>query len=175
MKQFRWISIGLSAACMGLGLCLVVWPAISLRLFCKLLGVLALVVGLVRLANYFMLPGVAGPVRFNLASGLVSLLSGGILLFKPDVVLSALPLLLGVFVLIECVFKVQEALEYKRAGGQYWWVLGLMSVVGLVLGTIMIFMPFKSIAIVTVLLGVVLLVGGGNQLYLAITSARLFR
>lgn len=164
-----------SAALMAVGVCLLVWPGVSAAVICMILGVLAIVYGVVRLAGYFCDDLYRLAFQFDLAVGILSILVGCVLLFRSDRVLSALPVVLGTFLLVDSVLRLQTAIDAKHFGMRKWWIILLAAVLGAVLGVLLILRPFAGALDLARLLGLALLLDGGENLLACLYTVKVPR
>ena len=56
--------------------------------------------------------------------------------------MSMIPQVLGVYMLIDCVFKLQIALDAKRLGSGGWWLSLLVTLVCIIWGLMLVWQPF---------------------------------
>ena len=81
-KQAKWSFFILSAACILLGLCFVLFPETSAKLFGMLFGALMVVWGLLKIVFYFRGEYFGFPLPGELAFGVLDVVLGGILLAR---------------------------------------------------------------------------------------------
>lgn len=157
---FALMSVGL----MAMGVCLMIWPGASVSAICVGLGVLAVVYGVVRMVGYFCNDLYRLAFQFDLAVGLLSILVGAVLLLHSDRVMAYLPILIGVFLLVDSVLRFQTAMDAKAFGMGKWWVILAAAILGAVLGVWLLVRPGESAVDLTRLLGLALVIDGGENL-----------
>lgn len=157
---FALISIGLIA----MGVCLMIWPGTSAVAICMAMGILAIVYGVVRIVGYFCNDLYRLAFQFDLAVGLLSILVGAVLLLRADRVMTYLPILVGVFLLVDSVLRFQTAMDAKAFGMGKWWVILLAAILGAALGVWLLVRPGESAVDLTRLLGLALVIDGGENL-----------
>ena len=107
-----------------LGLALLLFPGISSRVICYLLGGLSLAWAAVKLIGYFTKDPYRLAFQFDLALGIFCLVLGLVLIFFSKAVLSFLPVIVGIYTVVSGVFKLQTAFEARRFGiGSWIWML----------------------------------------------------
>lgn len=165
----KWSYIGLSVFLIALGLCAVIWPNIGMATVCVAIGAGAVLFGVIRIIVYFMreVRGVA--VSYDFSIGLLALIAGVILLIHPQSVLDFLQVVIGVYLLLDSVFKLQTALDSKRIGMTGWWVPLIFTVICLVLGVLMVLKVGAEL--VMMLIGAALIADGLQNLCLAVYAA----
>lgn len=157
---FALISVGL----MVLGVCLMIWPGASAEVICMAMGILAIIYGVVRMVGYFCNDLYRLAFQFDLAVGLLSILGGGVLLLRSDRVMVYLPILIGVFLLVDSVLRFQTAIDAKAFGMRKWWVILVAAVLGAGIGVWLLVRPGESAAGLVRLLGLALAIDGGENL-----------
>ena len=169
VKKFRTWAIVLSCLIMVLGLAMLLWPDISAKAVCCILGLLCLVIGISELVRYFQLGPVGVFFRFDLALGLVSILAGVALLTHPQGALAVLPVIAGFYIIVDGVFGVQTSVELRRCGLGRWWLSLLLGILTAAFGLLLVLDPFEGAAALMVYLGVCLLLTGVENLYALIS------
>ena len=138
---------------------LLIWPATSAKIICIVLGIIVLAHGIFRIVGYFMKDDFGIPDRFDLALGIFNILLGCYALFCTRQMLTLLPLLLGILIIIESIFKVQALIDLKRVGYQNWWIDLILTILTIAIGVILIIDPFSGLAL-TIFIGVSLIFDG---------------
>lgn len=157
---FALSSVGL----MALGVCLLIWPGISATVICTILGALAIFYGAVRLAGYFCNDLYRLAFQFDLAVGILCILVGGVLLLRTQRVLVLLPLLIGAFLLVDSVLRLQTAMDARAFGMGKWWVILAAAVLGAAIGIWLLIQPGRGAFDLARFLGLALVVDGGENL-----------
>lgn len=155
-----------------LGVVLVIFPAITMRVIGYILGVILLCFGAAQIISYFTATGRLNLFRYSFLLGLLSITAGILVLVGPEVVLSILPLLFGLAVLLGSFMKVQYALNLKGAGYDKWWTVLIMALVAMILGILIIANPFGSLIVFMTFIGISLIAGGITDIW---TYSRLMR
>lgn len=142
LKRVKWVYVVLSVFLMALGVCLFLWPDIPAVTICCAIGGGAVVLGIVKIVLYFLRDIQAVGEQNDFAIGAMCVIAGAVLLIHPAAILSAVPQVLGVYMLIDCVFKLQIALDAKRLGSGGWWLSLVVTLVCIVWGLLLIWQPF---------------------------------
>ena len=74
-----------------------------------------------------------------------------------DKVSTLLPVILGIWIIVESIFKLQISLNIRDIYDSHWGVLMGMSIVTGLLGMIILFNPFESLALFIRIAGVVVM------------------
>lgn len=164
-NRIRWTYVVISAFFLVLGLIMILRPEQSLPLICRGLGVLAAIFGAVRILQYFLRAPQGIGQRYDLAGGLFCLLVAALLLFRAAAVAAVLSVIVGIFILIDSVFKFQIALDARRSGAQSWALMMLLACVSLLLGVLLVFDTFRGQKLLSVIMGAALIYDAAANLF----------
>lgn len=170
------VNIILSAlVCAALGVVLLVWPAQTLDIFCKILAVGLIVIGAVQLTGYFMnrsLHPFAAPL------GVIVLLVGIWIFIRPESIVSLVPIVIGVMLCVHGIQDLRLALETKNNGYDRWWGMIIVAVISLAFGVLCIVNAFGLVTLALQFIGVALIYDGISDLWVAfraVQTAKAFR
>lgn len=142
-----------------LGLCLVLTPAQTVNIICKVVfGIVMVASGLYHLSIYIR--GKDSATILDLFTGVIVLVLGGFLFFNPVIVVKLLPLLLGAFVLVDSIWKLKGSFQLRKRKRAEWQVFLFVSLIFIVLGGIMMANPFVKTKTTILFDGWVLMVNG---------------
>ena len=127
-------------------------------------GVVVLVTGIVCLIQYARIRGTGFTAPFMLVGGVITAGLGIFTLAKPQVVASFLPVVFGIFIVVDGVSRVGTAIDLAKRKGQKWWMLLLLSIVSVGLGVLLLLHPFDAAVSVVMLCGILLIVEGALNL-----------
>lgn len=164
LKRVKWVYVLLSVFLMALGVCLFLFPDISYVAICCAIGGGAVVLGIVKIVLYFLREIEAVGEQNDFAIGAMCVIAGAVLLIHPAGILSMIPQVLGVYMLIDCVFKLQIALDAKRLGSKGWWLSLVVTLICIVWGLLLIWQPFGLSAHLVVLIAGGLIADGVQNL-----------
>ena len=153
-----------------LGIVLVIWPHILGVALCYLLGGALIVMGIFQLISFLRGERLGFYNKFVMMMGIVLILLGIWICTQPHIVLSIIPVVVGIIVLIHGLMDIQYTLDIKKAGSEKWWIALIASILTLVVGLLLVFNPFTVYEITTVLLGAAMLYDGGSDLALLLFS-----
>lgn len=165
--MLRYIKSGmmlLSIAYIIIGMMLLIMPQTSLLWICYAFGAVVLVTGIVCLIQYARIRGTGFTAPFMLVGGVITAGLGIFTLAKPQVVASFLPIVFGIFILVDGLSRVGTAIDLAKRKGQKWWVLLLLSVVSVALGVLLVLHPFDAAVSVVMVCGILLIVEGALNL-----------
>lgn len=142
-----------------LGLCLVLMPAQTVNIICKVVfGIVLAAAGLYHLSIYIR--GKDSATILDLFTGVIVLVLGGFLFFNPVIVVKLLPLLLGAFVLVDSIWKLKGSFQLRKRKRAEWQIFLFVSLIFIVLGGIMMANPFVKTKTTILFDGWVLMVNG---------------
>ena len=153
-----------------LGLVLVIWPHILGVMLCYLLGGALIVMGVFQLISFLRGERLGFYNKFVMMMGIVLVLLGIWICTQPHIVLSIIPVVVGIIVLIHGLMDIQYTLDIKKAGSTKWWIALIAAILTLVVGLLLVFNPFTVYEITMVLLGIAMLYDGGSDLALLLFS-----
>lgn len=168
-RKLRWLYGAGSVLLMALGVYVIAKPEVGVAAICGVTGALALIFGVIKLAVYFMTEVRGVGLGYDLSIGALCVIFGGILLLRPKGVVDMLQVLVGVYLLVDAVLKLQSAVDAKRLGLQGWWVTLVLTLACLALGVVMLLRLGDDILMI--LIGVSLLADGAQNLCVLIFSA----
>lgn len=153
LKRVRWVYLLLSVFLMTIGICLIAWPKVSISMVCYIVGGGLIVFGLMKLVGYFVRELETMVEQYDFAVGVLSVVGGCVLIVQPDQLLVLLPQVLGIYMLVDCIFKMQVALDAKRLYNSLWYLMPLVILLCALWGLCLIFKPFGLGENLPVLLG----------------------
>lgn len=169
MKNRKHLTIGqavLSAACIALGLTLIVHPGFTGIAICRTAGAAGVALGAVKAYSALRWPDGGWLLRTDVTISVLLLAFGIFALVYPQGVLSVLPIVLGVYLLMECAVKIQRALALKQFGYIRWWIALAMGILAAVMGILLIVRPFQAAEAMLIFLGACLAVDGASELWI---------
>lgn len=172
IKAPKILSIVMAVLYIALGVVIIIYPKISLVALCLILGVATVLLGLLKIIGYFSKDLYCLAFQFDLAIGIASLIFGILLILHPGFVVSILPFLIGFFIMFSGLFTIQTARDSRAFGLKYWWVLLTAAILSVVLGILLVFNPFKSAVAIMFIVGVSLVISGGERLAVSIITIK---
>ncbi|EFB77531.1 HdeD family acid-resistance protein [Subdoligranulum variabile] len=172
--MLRYVKNGmliLSIAFIALGLLLLVMPETSLLWICYAFGAVVLITGIVCLVQYARLRGSGFAAPFFLVAGVITAALGLFTLAQPQVVASFLPVVFGLFILIDGCSRIGTAIELARRRADKWWMMLLFSVLSIALGVLLLVNPFGAAVSVVMVCGVLLIIEGVVNLSCVVYTA----
>lgn len=154
-KKMKWETLITALMSIIVGILFLVEPENSSNVLCTVVGVAFVVLGAAMLVRYFASGLLFGSI--HLIFSIILLAIGIFSLSKPDTFKIIITFIFGLFLIIDGLLKIQDGMDCYRANVKGWWVLFIVSVLSIVLGSLVMFGSFDSIMIFA---GVSLIVDG---------------
>lgn len=163
LKKWKRRYVILTCMVMALVVCLIVLPNLSVGVLCILFGVILAAAGGMRIYSYFQCGLRALWHRYEFPLGILDILLGIYFFTRPENILLLVPVIVGIVIVMDSVFKLQTALELRKMGMRRWWSV-------LLIGN-----PFEETITLTIYLGVSLLIDAIQSLYFVHQVAKAVR
>lgn len=147
------------------GLVMLIWPKSFSVAICYAFGIITIIYGIVHLINYFVKDNMAALFRYDLVIGVIGVILGIFVLIRPVFILSILPFVLGIFLLFSSIMKLQNAVDLKRMEYEKWWIVLVFVLCSTILGIILIINPLKSQMVMVMFIGASLIIDGVMNLW----------
>lgn len=152
---------------------LIARPGMSASLIGRVLGAAMILFGAVKLVGYCSRDLYRLAFQYDLGFGLLLIALGVLVLVRPTQVLDFLFTALGVAVLTDGLYKVQIALDARRFGISTWWLTLILAIATVGVGLALVFRPWDSVRLLTILLGAALLAEGILNLCVAVSTVKI--
>lgn len=167
-KKAKFLYILFSVISIVLGIFLIIFPQTSMTVLCYILGSAAVIFGVIKIASYFS-SGLWGPIfQFDLGAGIFLTVVGIFIVIDPVKVSTIIPVIVGVFWIIEGAMHFQTFLDAKRYHLKYRYVTLAFAITTCGCGVLLIFNPFEGINAIMILLGISLIIDGAQNLFEAL-------
>lgn len=165
-KIWRWLLLPAASAVLlvTVGLVCLAWPAGTLGLLPRVLGLGLVAAGLVQLWFYFGQRSLRFLPEFGWIVGAASLLVGAVFLFNPHVSMVFVGICGGIWSIVLSLVRGRAALR-KRESGRPWKTHLAGCGLYLACGVGLLFSPFTGVNLATQLVGLVMVVAGVGLLY----------
>jgi uncharacterized membrane protein HdeD (DUF308 family) len=177
MKVLKRVKIAYSIVSLTLllyGFFLVVYPQLGIQWIYKIGGVLFIGIGIAKVIGYFSKDILQLAFQHDLAMGIVSIVIGILMLMWTKDMIRILTILLGLFMLIEALLKIQTAIDARQIGFKKWWLILVIGISTAVIGGLLIAAPISTNLIIR-LIGLTILTYGLMNLYVVQNTVNTFR
>lgn len=158
IKKYEGCSIIVSILMICLSLFLMFKPLESLGVFTVIFAIIILLSGLGYLISYFTISKESRLFSIDLLLGLVTIISGIMLLVYKKDVINVFPIILGIWIIISNLFKLQLSINLSLFLDNAYLGLVLITILMIVFGLLLIINPFASFMTITVTAGTLLLI-----------------
>lgn len=158
-----------SILCIILGLVFIIYREATVNALGMLIAIGMIVVGLIYLGSFFLHFVTNG---FSATIGAIILVIGVWILIQPAIVVSLIPIVIGVVLTAHGIRALRESIASKEYGYESWGVGAGLAVISIVLGIFCIINAFGIVKMASVLIGVALIYNGVSNIYVAITGTK---
>lgn len=151
-------SIILSIILLVFGLFMYTNPISTINVMMIVFGVILVLDGLVHLVSYFAIKDEYRFFSSELVQAIIYIILGFVLMLNYYNISYLLPIVLGIWIVVESLFKLQIALNIRDIYDSHWGLLLGMSIITAFLGAVILFNPVQSLALLTRICGVVLMI-----------------
>lgn len=156
VKKMSITSIIFSLIFIFTGIFLLLKPETAINIVCYVLGVILVLWGVVSIIQFFSDKNSTNYLSISFIFGAFVFIFGIIILIKPSIIASIVPLLLGVWMVINGVTKLSYSLSLYKTNKNILSVIG--SILIIVFGVTLIFNPFEGAKGLTQIIGIALIV-----------------
>jgi len=158
-------SIVISLLLIVLALFMIIKPLGTVNVLMLILGYILIVDGLIHFISYFSIKTEYRFFSYELAQSILYILLGLIIVYNSNTITTALPIFLGIWIVIEGIFRIQIAFNLSDVRNVQWGIMLIMSMIEVLLGIILIINPFPSLEILTIVSGIMLLISQFIDIY----------
>ena len=151
---------------MLLGLVLLIWPGTTTQIVCMLLGIVLLSYGIIQITIYLFNRERTIISQGMMLLGIVFAVIGAWILLKPEMIIMAVPVIVGVLIVIHGLHNVVQAIALKKDGYVKWWLALIFGLLTVVFGGVLIYNPFEAVEMVVRLIGIFLIYDGLSDIWI---------
>ena len=166
MQELKLNFILTALFCIVCGVVLFVWPDVSARIVCMVLGAILVLMGAVYLVSFFSSPAGSFMKHIHLLLTICFVAIGVWILLKPEFVIRLIPVIVGIIIILHGIYDLQQAVYLCRAKYSFWWLALLFAVLTVAFGGVLIWNPFEAMNIAVKFIGVFLVFDGVSDLWI---------
>lgn len=144
----------------ALGVVLLLYPDTTSTVLCYGVGAVLLFHGMLDLVRYFTRQEGEFFLRYELAAGIILCAVGTFMLIQPEIVTMVIPMILGIYIVIDGGVNVRRSFEMKELEFSRWWAAMVVAALMILLGLVMFLNPFAAAQVTVMFIGVVLIYQG---------------
>ena len=156
LKKSAWSAILESLITMILGILLIAWPDIVIKVVAYVVGVFLIVKGTYQIINYFIIKGQNDFFNNSLLAGVISALIGLTLLLIGEEIANVFRIVIGVWMIYESLVRINTSIKLHAANISAWKYTLIFALMMLVLG---VFVTFYNGAVLTLIGWMMILAG----------------
>lgn len=156
IKQNAWAAVLESLITIILGILLIAWPDVVVKVIAYVVGAFFIIKGAYQTINYFVVKGQNDFFNNNLLGGIISLLIGLALMLIGEEIVNVFRIIIGIWMIYEALVRINTAIKLHAIGIPAWKYVMILALMVLVLG---VFVTFYSGAVVTLIGWMMILAG----------------
>ena len=164
-EKIRNTLIATSVLYLLFGIVMLFFPGLVITSVCYLVGIMFLFVGLSGIVMYMKTEIKTAFTSFTLVMSIIFGAFGVYVLLNPEAFESFLPLVMGIFLLVDSVSKLSMAFDLKKFEYQNWWQMLIVAFILLGCGLLLVFNPFEALAVSVQIIGAILIVDAVSNIF----------
>ncbi len=166
LKKIKTNVIVSAFICIALGVILVFWPGLSVKVVCMAIGAVLVINGISRLLNFIF--GRDGSVfsQMNLVMGIIITVIGGWILLQPGTIIAMIPILVGIIIVIHGINNLQQSVSLCQNRYDKWWIALLLGIITIGFGVLLVFNPFAEVDTLIRFIGLFLIYDGASDIWI---------
>ncbi len=160
LSQFKRDFALLAAACIVLGLLLLLYPETSGTIIAVIIALVLAAAGIMHIIGYIFRRYPDDIGHMDLVSGLICTGAGVFLFLHPGALIGLLPTVLGLLLIVDGIVKLQSAVDLARLHTQRWWIVLILAAASIGLGVTALLNPFETMAVLLMFTGASLVADG---------------
>lgn len=158
IKKYAKNSLLISLLLIAFSFFLIFKPVQSITIIMSILGLIIIAIGIVKMISYFTAHKEYRLYNFDLVQGIICIIAGGVIIFKPTIIFTFLQFIVGIWMIIQSIVKIQISLNLRTLSSKYWIATLILSILTLILGLVILFNPFATTIALTTICGIMLLI-----------------
>lgn len=164
-EKIRNTLIATSVLYLLFGIVMLFFPGLVITSVCYLVGIMFLFVGVSGIVMYMKTEIKTAFASFTLVMSIIFGAFGVYVLLNPEAFASFLPLVMGIFLLVDSVSKLSMAFDLKKFEYQNWWQMLIVAFILLGCGLLLVFNPFEALAVSVQIIGAILIVDAVSNIF----------
>ena len=164
-EKIRNTLIATSGLYLIFGIIMLFFPDMIIKSVCYLVGIMFLFVGVSGVVMYVKTDVKTAFASFTLVTSIIFGAFGIYVLLNPEAFASFLPLVVGIFLLVDSVSKLSMAFDLKKVEYKNWWHMLVVAFIILGCGLLLVFNPFEALSISVQIIGAILIVDSISNIF----------
>ena len=154
INKFVDLSIIASIIFTIIGLCLIIFPDVSLNIMSYVIGGLFLIFGIYLFTINYNSLILTDMIFF----GVMMVLLGVILIVYPELIEQLIPIVLGIWFITDSIVKIRISLSLKDYDDTPWVLTLVLSIISMLCGVVFILHPLASSEVITTFIGALIMI-----------------
>ena len=155
-KKIFWISIVSTLVMLIFGILLFVFPETVIKSIAIGLGTIFIMIGIVPIINYFRYRKSGFSTTFSFMMGVFCIVVGLILLMNENILGTIIPIITGVWMIINGINRISIAMDLRDDKVSYWVITFIYAIITLIAGVLLILDPVNGGKLVTKTIGIII-------------------
>ena len=164
-EKIRNTLIATSILYLLLGIIMFFFPDMVIKSVCYLVAIMFLFVGVSGVVMYMKTNIKTAFTSFTLVMSIIFGAFGMYVLLNPEAFASFLPLVVGIFLLVDSVSKLSMAFDLKKFEYKNWWQMLIVAFILLGCGLLLVFKPFEVSNVIVQIIGAILVVDAVSNIF----------
>lgn len=159
-KSFKKETLAAAVLYILAGIVLLIFPDTTARTIGYVFACILLAIGLKCIFNYMMMDVRVAFYHYDLVGAAVLIIASIAVFINVDAVVAFIPFILGIFVTISGVIKLQNAINLRRLNNGGSVMVFIFAIVNIILGIVLILNPFSAMTTLIRIIGIGLIFSG---------------
>lgn len=155
-KRIFWISLTSALVMLIFGILLFVFPEAVIKSIAISMGVIFIMIGIIPIINYFRYRATGFSTTFSFMMGVFCIVVGLILLMNENVLGTIIPIIAGVWMIINAINRISIAMDLRDDKISFWSITFIYAIITLVVGVLLILDPVNGGKLVTKTIGIII-------------------
>lgn len=174
LKKLKNTFILTSLVYIVLGVLMLLNPAGVAGAVCYIVGGALILYGVIKtIGGAANISNIVG--KLEMVGGIIVIIAGVFVILNDQLVLSAIPVIMGIVFIVDALDRVRKAAEMKKSNFDKWWIFLLLGLALATLGIILITKPFSAIETVIRVIGAFLIFDGISDIATALGYSKAFK
>ncbi len=151
VRKYEKNSIWISVLMLILAIFLIFAPIASAITAIYMFGIFILIDGIMHIVSYCKTKENLRLMNFEFAEGILSILSGILILLNAEYLIPFLPILLGTWFIVKSIIRMQIALNIRNDKESNWGLVLVLSIISLILGIFIVFNPILGYLTISII------------------------
>ena len=152
------------------GIIMLIFPSNISDTICYFIGSVIIIYGIISLITYSKVEEDNFFNKILLIISLACIVFGIFMIAKPKTFVSIIPFTAGIFIFVESISKLKEAIRLKKDGYKNWWIVLLFFIELLIFALILLINPFKVIEVTIRFIGLIFIINALSSIWQLIST-----